>query len=170
MTIKEKRNAVKLKNNMKNKIMVIEESLYEFSKRGRPKKGKSPERMRGIDSPDMWNDLQDEEETPIEDINVDTSDMETADEIEVDDNGYGDELQAALNNEVQMLEINRRELTFRIKGDLDKVYNGIPLAKMGNGEAFLFKLDDGKIKKIFINDIIVEQQKGKNNRAITINE
>jgi len=152
---------------MKKKIIMIEESLYEFSKRGRPKKGKSSKQLRDINAPDEWNDLDDEEDESVDDIDIDTSDMETADEIEVDDNnGYIDELQVALNNELKMLEINRRALTFRLKNDLNKVYTGIPLAKMGDGEAFLFKLDDGKIKKVYLNDIIVEQQKGKNNKIL----
>lgn len=150
--------------------MMIEESLYEFSKRGRPKKGKKPLlKMRGINSPDEWNNLDDEEIINNIDV-VDTSDMENAEEIEVENDEFGGELETALNNEIEIPEFNRRTLTFHLSGDLEKIYNGVPMAKMGNGEAFLFKLDDGKLKKIFLKDIIVEQLKRKDNRAFTINE
>lgn len=152
--------------------MMIEESLYEFSKRGRPKKGKkSFEKLRGINTPDSWNDLEDEE--IIDDIDVDTSDMVNTEDIEVEESGFNDdnyELQMALTNELEMKEISRRTLTFSLKQDPEKILNGVPMAKMGNGEAFLFKLDDDKLKKIFLKDIIVEHQKRKNDRAFTINE
>jgi hypothetical protein len=148
---------------MKKKIMMVEESLYEFSKRDKNKK-------RGIDAPDEWKDLEDEDEV-VDDINVDTSDMETADEIDIDDNNTiaVDDIKIALNNELKIPEFNRRTLTFRLSGDLEKTYNGVPMAKMEKGEAFLFKLDDGKIKKIFLKDIIVEQKKGSS-KNYTLNE
>jgi hypothetical protein len=40
------------------KKIMVEESLYEFAKRGRPrKKGRKPKLTRGIDAPDAWNDV-----------------------------------------------------------------------------------------------------------------
>jgi hypothetical protein len=42
------------------------------------------------------------------------------------------------------------------------------MAKLG-GNAFLFKLKDGSLKKIFLRDMILEEEK-RNNRAKTVNE
>ena len=152
--------------------MMIEESLYEFSKRGRPKKGnkKSSKKMRGIDAPDSWGDVESEDEEVLDDIDVDVSDMTNAEEIEVEEDVFDDKLQRALSNEVKIPEFSRRVLRFRLKEKPRKILNGVPMAKMGTGNAFLFKLNDGKMKKIFLRDIIVEQEKRNDDRAYLVNE
>jgi hypothetical protein len=166
---------------MKKKIMVIEESLYEFSKRGRPiKKGEKTSKKAEIDTSDSWDEdeIEDEEEEEpkeedenTEDINVDVSDMSDAEEITVDEDVFDDKLMQLLNNEVQLPEISRGVLKFRLKGDLEKVLFGVPMIKMPSQNAFVFKLDNKVMKKIFLKDIIIEEsQKSKNNRAYTINE
>jgi hypothetical protein len=156
---------------MKKKIMIIEESLYEFAKRGRPKKSnKTPlEKMRGIDTSDSWKDDEEIEDEEIEDVNIDVSDMADVDTIDMEKNVFNDELETILSNELKMLEINRRTLTFRLKGNTEKIFNGVPMTKIGDN-AFVFKLDDGKMKKILLSDIILEQEKRKGGRALTINE
>jgi hypothetical protein len=159
---------------MERKIMVVKESLYEFAKseRGKGKRrkkktqSKSDWKFRGIDTSDKWEE-SDEEETVLDD--VDTSDMENADSIEVEEDVFDDELIKALNNEIKIPEFNRRTLVFRLKGDLEKVISGVPMAKLGNN-AFLFKLENGSLKKIFLKDIITEQEKKNKNRARFINE
>jgi hypothetical protein len=155
---------------MNEKIMMIEESLYEFSKRGRPKKGskKSSKKMRGIDAPDSWGDVESEDEEVLDDIDV--SDMTNAEEIEVEEDVFDDKLQRALSNEVKIPEFSRRVLRFRLKENPRRIINGVPMAKMGSGNAFLFKLDNGKMKKIFLRNIIVEQEKRNDGRAYFINE
>jgi len=152
--------------------MMIEESLYEFSKRGRPRKHgkKSSKKMRGIDAPDSWGDVESEDEEVLDDIDVDVSDMTNAEEIEVEEDVFDDKLQRALSNEVKIPEFSRRVLRFRLKEKPRKILNGVPMAKMGTGNAFLFKLNDGKMKKIFLRDIIVEQEKRNDDRAYLVNE
>lgn len=153
---------------MKRKVRMIEETLNEFS--DRLKKDKDfAKMMQDLDATDSWDEEQEDEEE-IADIDVDTSDMESAEEIEIDDTLSNDELQISLKNELKIPEFNRSTLTFRISGDLENVYNGVPMAEMSKGDAFLFKMDDGKLKKVYLKDIVLEQQKGKNNRALLINE
>jgi len=68
------------------RITIIEESLNEFAKRGRPKKvSKKPtKKMRDIDVPDSWIDDNDEEEEEIiDDIDVDISDMTDVENMEI---------------------------------------------------------------------------------------
>jgi len=145
---------------MKNKFRIIEESLNEFTKR-----------ERDIEE-DTWNDVEDEDET-IDDINIDTSDMINAEEIEVEDDEdliVNNKLDVALTNELKILEPDRRIFLFKIKGDTKNILQGIPITKLKNN-AFLFKLSDNKLKKIYLKDIIlVEGRKTKNNRALTIND
>jgi len=154
------------------KISMIEESLYEFAKRGRKpgKRGRKPKvSPTRIDATDKWDVPEDEDEViDPDEFDVDTSDMEGADEIEVEEDVFDDKLFKALSNEVKVSEPNRRFLTFRLKGNADKLLQGIPMAKMGNN-AFVFKLQDGKLKKIFLRDIILEQEKA-GNRAKMVSE
>lgn len=148
------------------KRIMIEESLYEFAKRGRPRKNaKGPIRKSyGIDTTDAWDDIEDDETIDMDDIDVDTSDMENAEEIAVEDeDAFDNNLFRALSNEIKAPEFSRRTLVFRLKGDLSKIQNGVPMAKIGDN-AFLFKLKDGKLKKIFLKDIILEN-KNISNRA-----
>jgi len=148
---------------MKKRIMMIEESLNEFSKRGRPKKN------RNIDVPDAWeNQNQDDDEEIIDDIDVDVSDMTNGEEIEIEEDSFDSELLKALNNELKIPEFSRRLVKFRLKGNLTKTLKGILMAKLGSN-AFLFKLDNGEMKKVFLKDMILEQEKG-NDRTFTINE
>lgn len=150
---------------------MIEETLYEFAKRGRPRKNaKRPlKKERGIGAPDAWGDSEDEDEIDPDELNVDTSDMENADTIEIEEDVFDDKLFKALTNEVKMSEPNRANVRFRLKGDLPKVLNGIPMAKLGSN-AFLFKLRDGGMKKVFLRDMVLEQERIKRDRAKTVNE
>lgn len=158
---------------MERKVMMVEESLYEFArgergkgkKRKKKAKGKSEWKFRGIDTSDKWEEPDEEEVVPDD---VDTSDMENTDSIEIEENIFDDDLLLALNNELKTPEFNRRVLTFRLKGDPSSTISGVPMAKFGNN-AFLFKLEDGKIKKFLLNDIILEHQRAKN-RARFIDE
>jgi len=155
------------------KSIMVEESLYEFAKRGRKpgKKGrKSKVGPKGIDATDKWDVPEDEDEViDPDEFDVDTSDMETAEEIAVEEEDiFDDRLFKALRNEVKVSEPSRRILKFRLKGDTSKFLHGVPMAQMGNN-AFVFKLQDGKLKKIFLRDIILEQEKA-DNRAKTVNE
>jgi len=150
--------------------MMIEESLYEFAKRGRKpgKRGRKPlKKDRGIDAPDAWEAPEDEEDVPIEDLEVDTTDMETADEIEMPEDVFDDALLKALSNEVKVLEPNRRIVKFRLKNEMGKILYGVPMAKLG-GNAFLFKFKDGSLKKVFLRDMVLEHQ--KSNRAKMVSE
>jgi len=156
---------------MKAKTVMIEESLNEFAKQGRPRKNarKPLKKIRGIEGSDAWDIPDDEEEIDPDELDVDTSDMENAETIELEDDVFDDKLFRALSNEVKIIEPSRANVRFRLKGDLSKVLNGIPMAKMGNN-AFLFKLKDGQMKKIFLRDMVLEQERVRQNRAKTVNE
>jgi hypothetical protein len=152
---------------MEKKVIMIEESLYEFAKRGRPRKNGPKLAKQGIDAPDSWEAPEDEEEVPIEDLEVDTTDMETADEIEMPEDVFDDALLKALSNEIKVLEPNRRIVKFRLKNEMRKIIYGVPMAKLA-GNAFLFKLKDGALKKVFLRDMVLEHQ--KSNRAKMVSE
>ena len=151
---------------MKKKFRMIEESLNEFAKRGRPRKIKTLDisNKEMDDVKDAW--YEPEEDDEIDDMNIDTSDMESVEEIEINDDPIDDELLMALNNELKMPEFNRAKVDFTLKDD-DEIHSGVPMAKL-SGDAFLFKLHDGKMKKIFLKDIIIESK--KSNRAKCVNE
>jgi hypothetical protein len=158
---------------MKRKVMMIEESLYEFAKRGRPKKrGRKPIKKKNKEDLDTWEiPDEDEEEIDPNEIDIDTSDMVDAEEIEIEEDVFDDKLMKLLSNEVKIPEIGRGTLKFRLKGNLDKILLGVPMVKLGTQNAFVFKLEDGSLKKIFLRDIVLEEsEKPKNNRAYTINE
>lgn len=130
------------------KKKVVDESLNEFSK-------------NKIDSTDDWDsDIEDDE--TMDDVDIDTSDMEDVEEIEIED-----DLINALKNELKIPEFNRGAIKFRLRGDISKVHFGVPMAQLKN-DAFLFKLEDGSIKKIYLGDMILEHE--KSNRAKFINE
>jgi len=154
------------------KTYMVKESLYEFAKRGRPKKqGRKTKVSRNISAPDTWNSNVDDEET-TDDINdiedLDVSDMIDGDVIEIEEDVFDNELMKALSNEVKMIEPARANVRFRLKGNLSKVLNGIPMIKLKDN-AFVFKLRNGSMKKVFLRDMILEQEK-RHNRAKTINE
>lgn len=158
---------------MEKKIMMIEESLYEFAKRGRPRKrGRKPSKKIGnIDAPDSWDNAEDEEDIKeLEDI--DTTDMSNVEEIEIEKDAFDDKLMKLLTTEVKLPEISRGVLTFRLKGNLEKILSGVPMIKLKDQDAFVFKMQGGSLKKIFLRDIIpiLESNESKNNRALTINE
>lgn len=158
---------------MKKKIMIIEESLYEFAKRGRPKKKKSQrslKKSKKIEDLDAWDSPEDEEDIDPDEIDIDTSDISNVEIIDIEEDVFDSELQKALSNEIKIPEFSRSELTFRLKGDLDKILRGVPMAKLGEGNAFLFKMKNGQLKKIFLRDIVLESKKGNDDRALTINE
>lgn len=133
---------------MKKRFMLIEESLEDFRESG----------TRGIDSSDDW-DLEDDDLDSPDSTDVDTSDMENVEYLDIDDEKDDSELILALNNELKIPEFNRASLMFRTSGNLNTVYLGVPMAKIGEN-AFLFKLEDGTLKKFYIKDIILERAKG----------
>ena len=167
----EKKNYIVGKN-MQKKFIMIEESLYEFAKRGRPKKrGRKPfKKSLGIAASDSWKTLEDEDEDEIID-DIDVSDMVNTDEIEVEEDIFDDKLFKTLSNEIKMIEPNRRVVKFRLKGNLNKILYGIPMTKIGEN-AFLFKLKNGSMKKIFLRDMIIEsiESEKQQNRAKMVNE
>jgi len=152
--------------------MFVKENLYEFAKRGIPKKRnkkliKKP-RINSIESTDDWEE-PDEDIEEIDDIDVDVSDMTNVEEIDIEEDIYDDELFLALKNELKVPEFSRRPVIFRLKGDLTKILQGIPMAKIGES-TFLFKLEDGSMKKIALKDVVLEQIKEKYDRAKVVNE
>jgi len=153
--------------------MIVKESLYEFAKRGRPKKkGRKPmnaaRKGAGIDATDKWDVADDDEMVDPDEMDVDTSDMEGAETIEIEEEAFDNELRKALVNELKVIEPSRRTLKFRLKGDLAKALYGIPMAKVGDS-TFIFKLKDGSLKKIKLSDVVTESEK-PSNRAKMVRE
>jgi len=137
----------------------VDESLFEFAKRGRPKKNVS----KSIeDNDENIKDTRYSDED--EDDNVDVNTLEPLETNTFDDdeeefvfNNDEDEnklLLSALKNEIKIPEFNRRALRFKLKND-NKYISGVPMANIRD-EAFLFKLNDGSIKKYFLNKIVIE--------------
>jgi len=118
---------------------------------------------------------KDEEEPENKDEEMDKFVKETfedpnweRDELNLDD--VGDEeirpvdyeagdLMTAIDNELEIPEIDRAILDFNLRGT-GEIISGIPMAKMSNGESILFKIND-EIRQIKVSDIISESQKPK---------
>ena len=153
------------------KMFMVKESLYE-NKRGRKRKEQDTKKFSDLES-DSFEDLDDEDKDEIDPDNfyLDASDTKNSDEIEIEDEDdiFDDQLLRALNNELKVIEPYRRILIFSTKDDPRKRYYGIPMAKMGN-DAFLFKLNNGSLKKFYLKDIIVENENIEESRAKTIFE
>jgi len=130
---------------------IVNESLFEFN-------------QSRINATDSWEEP--EEDEIVDDIDIDTSDMDNAEEIEVEDEPFDDELSAALSVEIKVPEYNRASLQFSVKGNDDEILSGVPMAKLSGGSAFLFKMQDGSMKKFYLKDLIVEQKKTKRKKKL----
>lgn len=150
-----------------NKIMkrFVRENLYESIKNEiDPKLG-----PYGYDIPDELgpHDFEDEEISSEEiSTELDTSDMEKTEEIEVDDD-YSFQLEDALNAELQLKDFNREPFNFRIiprekdkRGKIGKIIHGTVMAKLKN-DNYVFKLDDNSMRKFNINDIVMLEENVK---------
>lgn len=133
------------------KIYLVDENLDEFAgKRGRPRKVKEP-------GGDNWYADEDEFDSPdmagpeqIEDVEL---------EDEVSDIALIKQLTKMLDNELTFPEFSRGSVNFKIRGSGEKI-EGVPLAKLSGGEAFLFKTLTG-MKKIKVEDMIIESYSGQ---------
>lgn len=158
---------------MERRIFLVQESLNEKKEIGS---------LRDIDINDEIN-INDEEEivddiVPNEDIEddtdeveieniedaeifdkVDVSDMDDEDDVIVDEEPTdNEELVIYLRNELLIADIDREPIAFTVANDpKHQVIEAVPMAEMGNGEAFLFKLTSGGYKKIYVKDIIVQE-------------
>ena len=135
------------------KIFLVDEDLNEFAKRGRPRKPKDE---------DEWYSADDEFDTPdpgpaqIENVEL---------EDEVTDIAIIKQITKMLNNELKFPEFNRGFVKFKIRST-GELFKGIPLAKLGNGESFLFKNKKG-MKKVKLSDMIMESY---NNQQTYVSE
>ncbi|MCK9446221.1 hypothetical protein M0Q50_04950 [bacterium] len=137
----------------------VDESLFEFAKRGRPKKNVSKSIEDNDENiKDTWYSDEDEDDNvdvntlePLETNNFDDDEEEFVFNNDEDENKL---LLSALKNEIKIPEFNRRALRFKLKND-NKYISGVPMANIRD-EAFLFKLNDGSIKKYFLNKIVIE--------------
>lgn len=130
-------------------IFLIEESLNEFSKAEKPEK-------IGMRDIFMDDELSDEEELDNNDDDelLDDDDLET-DDLEIQDESIKDLLVTFLNNQLLTPEFSRLSVAIRLQ-KTSEVLNVIPMAKIGL-DAFVFKnVDTNQIKKIKIEDIILE--------------
>jgi hypothetical protein len=103
--------------------------------------------QRGNDDYDEYDELN------MDDVeNPDYSEFEKPTDLDAGD------LPSIIDNELDVSEPDRATLDFRMKNSKEMV-SGIPMAKMGDG-SILFKTEDG-LRKINLNDIVVESQKPK---------
>jgi len=137
-----------------SKKYFVNESLDEFAgKRGRPRKARAPKAISGNpeEEGDDWYNADDEfdsEELGPEEI----EDVEIEDEAA--DEAIMKRVTRMLSNELSFPEFNRGALKFRIRNTGETI-NGVPMAAMSGGSAFLFKTPTG-MKKVKLEDIIVE--------------
>lgn len=130
---------------------ILAESFNEFV---HPEEDDMPQ---SIESTDAW---EDDEEEDIEELDVDATDMTDVEDIEIDVDPINDEsLFTILSNEIKIPEPDRRVINFKLKGNYSEL-SGVPMAKLGN-DAFLFKLENGIMKKIKIKDMILENSRAK---------
>ena len=80
-------------------------------------------------------------------------------EDEVTDIAVLKQLTKMLNNELSFPEFHRGYLNFKIRSSGESV-SGIPLAKLADGDSFLFKTKSG-MKKVKITDMIPESYSGQ---------
>lgn len=130
---------------MNRNIILVEESLNEFARRGRKPKN----RLRSIEGGDAWGG-DDEEEGEI-----DPSKVEIEEEPEDEVGNPNLELGKALDHELKAPEFSRAYIKFKVLGTGEKM-KAIPMARMGGGSAYLFKTMKGDLKKVKLTDIILE--------------
>jgi len=129
----------------------VKESLYEKIEDDEP----------DVEIEDSWNKPDEDDDVEVDPDEIDTTDMETAEEIDIPDAAFDDELLMTLNNELKSPEFARRVLRFRVKGADRRPEFGTVLAKIGDN-GFIFKLQDGTMKKYKLQDIIAESIKYPN--------
>jgi hypothetical protein len=137
----------------------VDESLFEFAKRGRPKKNVSKSIEDNDENiKDTWYSDEDEDDNvdvnTLEPLETNTFDDDEEEFVFNNDEDENKLLLSALKNEIKIPEFNRRALRFKLKND-NKYISGVPMANIRD-EAFLFKLNDGSIKKYFLNKIVIE--------------
>jgi len=134
------------------KVYLVDESLNEFAKRGRPRKARAA-RIEGDDDWYASDDEFDSDEVGPEQI----EDVELEDEVT--DVAIVKQITKMLDNELKMAEFSRGALKFKVRSSGENI-NGIPLAKLSGGEAFLYKTPSG-MKKVRVDDMIVENYTGQ---------
>jgi len=98
----------------------------------------------------LKEDVWDMEEEPME--------LEKIEDVSIDDEIMDmSELVKALNNELNSPEFNRVLLNFKLMSTGEEI-SGITMAKLSNGNSFLFKTENG-LRKINVDDIILESKK-----------
>lgn len=107
---------------------------------------------------DSYYDVEDEDEMEEEPSAAPFDMMAGGYDEDEDETFVQDELEAALNNELEVPEYSRREVSFRVRGE-NGVIDAVPMAKMRDG-SFLMKVD-GKYRKFKLSDIVEESFKGK---------
>ena len=147
---------IKINNTMKT--FRVKESLYEKFEDDEP----------DVEVDDNWNKPDEDDDVEIDPDEIDTTDMETAEELDIPDTAFDDELLVTLNNELKSPEFARRVLRFRVKGPDRRPEFGTVLAKIGDN-AFIFKLQDGSMKKYKLQDIIAESIKYPNEMKMNEN-
>jgi len=139
------------------KVYLIEENLNEFARRGRPRKSRAPKAIN--DDPEMedsWYSADDEFDSDevgpeqIEDVEL---------EDEVTDLAIQKRLAKMLDNELKISEISRGALNFTKRSTGENI-SGVPLARLSDGEAYLFKTKSG-MKKARLDDMVVEGYTGQ---------
>jgi len=107
---------------------------------------------------DIANDVDDDVDDDEEDVEATATPFDMFAPVgdgddDEDDIYVQDELETALNNELDVPEYARREISFKVKGEPGTV-DAVPMARMKDG-SFLMKVN-GNFRKFKMSDIIEE--------------
>jgi hypothetical protein len=118
-----------------------------------------------VEVKDDWETQEEDDEIPPE-LDVDASDMEK-EVIEVSDDFSSSEIKDMLDIELELKDFNREEHEFRIipkekekRGKTREIHRGTVMAKLKN-DNYVFKLDDGSMRKFNVNDIVMLEEGAK---------
>lgn len=154
---------------MSKKIILVEESLKDFSNRdgelGKMRNIYLTENEEEEDLPEV-EDIDPDYEEDSEEVDldnpddieifdkVDVSDMDDEDDVLVDED-ESEQLKLQLRNELLKREPDREPFEFSIKQNPDESIVAIPMAELRNGDLFIFKVKGvPELQKIFVKDII----------------
>ena len=138
---------------MEEKIYLVNESLNEFARRGRPPKIRPPVIDDDPEMKDTWYNADDEfDSEPTGPTAADIENVEIADEV--GDLQAQKILRKRLEAEISSSpEFSRISIKFKTPSGLSA---GIPMAKL-SGDAFLIKTPNG-MKKVRLSDMIAESE------------
>lgn len=148
----------------------IEEDLNEFAKRGRRKLSKPIEPIANIDDDlEMEDDVEDNWYKADEEDDYMEAEPEQIEDVSLEDETANvalmNQFRKMIDNELKLPEFSRGTVEFKLK-PTKEIIKGVPLTKLANGQAVLFKTPSG-MKKVKMEDILLEGLQRKEKTIIT---